>query len=350
MARGPNSPDPGSVMPETIAIPDINDIHSAQQRIRDQIRITPVLNEPGLDTALGCRLYCKCEHLQRTGSFKFRGASNAVARLREVHVDGNLATHSSGNHGAALSLAASLDRRTAHVVMPGNASPIKIDAVKRFGGQIHYCAPTQAAREAGLAKLVADGFIPIPPYDHFDIIAGQGTAALELLQSVAGLEVLIAPVGGGGLVGGTAIAAKDRDVAVFAAEPAGAADTAASIALGQRVESFRSLTHPTGVGGSPSAPQPDTIADGLRALVGIRNFAIIQQHVTQVLTVSDDEIRAAMRLFWLHSRMLIEPSSAIVIAAVSKHHELFAGRRVGAIISGANIEPADWVALGEAKK
>jgi threonine dehydratase len=321
-------------MPETIAIPDINDIHSAQQRTRNQIRITPVLNEPGLDADLGCRLYCKCEHLQRTGSFKFRGASNAVARLREAHIDGDLATHSSGNHGAALSLAARLDGRTAHVVMPENASPIKIVAVKRFGGRIHYCAPTQAAREAGLATLVGDGFIPIPPYDHFDIIAGQGTAALELLQSGPGLDMLIAPVGGGGLVSGTALAAKDRDLAVFAAEPAGAADTATSIAQGRRVESW----------------QPDTIADGLRALVGIRNFAIIQHHVTQVLTVTDDEIRDAMGLFWLHLRMLIEPSSAVVIAAVRKHPEFFSGRRVGAIISGANIEPADWVSLVEAKK
>jgi threonine dehydratase len=291
--------------------------------------MTPVLNEPGLDAVLRCNLYCKCENLQRTGAFKFRGASNAVARLRESNIGGDLATHSSGNHGAALALAARLDGRIAHVVMPENASPIKIEAVKRFGGLIHFCAPTQAAREAGLAKLEEDGLIRIPPYDHFDIIAGQGTAALELLQTNPDLEMLIAPVGGGGLISGTALAAEDRDLAVFAAEPAGAADTATGIAQGRRVESW----------------QPETIADGLRALVGVRNFAIIQQHVTRVLTVSDDEIRRAMALFWMHLRMLIEPSSAVVIAAVRKHPELFSGRRVGAIISGANIDPADWISL-----
>ncbi len=316
-------------MAELARIPDFADIQSAYERIRDRIRITPVLNDAGLDAALDCRLFCKCEHLQRTGAFKFRGASNAVARLRQAHIDGDLATHSSGNHGAALALAARLDGRTARVVMPDNASAIKIDAVKRFGGEIQFCAPTQSAREAGLANLVQAGYIPVPPYDHFDIIAGQGTAALELLQSNSDLELLIAPVGGGGLVGGTALVAREHGLTVFAAEPAGAADTAASMAQGQRVESW----------------QPDTIADGLRALVGVRNFAIIQQHVAQVLTVSDDEIRSAMALFWLHLRMLIEPSSAVIIAAVRKHPELFSGRRVGAIITGANIEPADWIAL-----
>jgi threonine dehydratase len=314
---------------ETICIPEIADIRLAQARIRDQIRMTPVLNDAGLDAALGCRLFCKCEHLQRTGAFKFRGASNAVACLRERHIDGDLATHSSGNHGAALALAARLDGRTAHVVMPENASSIKIDAVKRYGGKIHFCAPNQAAREAGMAQLVDAAYIPVPPYDHNDIIAGQGTAALELVQSNPELELLIAPVGGGGLISGTALVARDHGLAVFAAEPAGAADTAASMARGQRVESW----------------QADTIADGLRALVGVRNFAIIQQHVTQVLTVTDDEIRSAMALFWAHLRMLIEPSAAVAIAAVRNLPELFAGRRVGAIISGANIEPADWVAL-----
>jgi len=305
------------------------DIHLASQRIRNQVRATPVLTDPDLNEALGCNLFCKCEHLQRTGSFKFRGASNAVARLREDGVDGDLATHSSGNHGAALALAARLVGRTAHVVMPDNASKIKIEAVRRFGGGIHFCKPTQADREAGLKRLVADGLIPIPPYDHFDIIAGQGTAALELLQSNPDLEMLVAPVGGGGLISGTALAAAETDIAVFGAEPAGAADTAASLAQGQRVDAW----------------QPETIADGLRALVGIRNFEIIQKRVSRVLIVTDDEIRAAMALFWRQLRMLIEPSSAVVIAAVSKYPEIFSGKSVGAIISGSNIEPSDWLSL-----
>jgi len=316
-------------MADTQDIPGIADIRLAHARIRDQIRFTPVLDDPGLDAALECRLLCKCEHLQRSGSFKFRGASNAVACLRENGIEGNLATHSSGNHGAALALAARLDGRTAHIVMPENASAIKIEAVKDFGGIIHFCALTHDAREAGLAQLVDRGNIPVPPYDHFDIIAGQGTAALELLQSNPDIEMLIAPVGGGGLIAGTALVGKESGLQVFAAEPAGAADTAASFARGQRVTSW----------------QPDTIADGLRALVGVRNFAIIHQHVKQILTVTEDEIRSAMLLFWRHLRMLIEPSSAVAIAAVRKHPDLFSGRRLGVIITGANIEPSDWISL-----
>jgi len=316
-------------MPETIDIPSVADIHSAHERIRNRVRATPVLTDPILDAALGCSLFCKCEHLQRTGSFKFRGASNAVARLREDQLNGDVATHSSGNHGAALALAAALEGRAAHIVMPDNASAIKISSVKRYGGKIHFCPPTQAAREAGLARLVESGCIPIPPYDHADIIAGQGTAALETLRSHPQLEILIAPVGGGGLIGGTALVAKAHGTRVFAAEPSGAADTAASIARGQRLDSWR----------------PDTIADGLRALVGKRNFTIIQRHVEQVLTVTDDEIRSAMSLFWLHLRMLIEPSSAVAIAAIGKHPEIFAGRSVGAIVTGANIDPADWIRM-----
>jgi len=314
---------------ETEDLPDITDIHLARARIRERVSLTPVLSDAGLNQLLGCRLFCKCENLQRTGAFKFRGACNAIARLREAEVAGDIATHSSGNHGAALALAARLDGRMAHVVMPENASPIKMEAVRRHGGEIHLCAPTQKDREAGLQQLVDAGYIAIPPYDHADIIAGQGTAALELMQAHSDLEILLAPVGGGGLLGGTAIAGASFGAAIYAAEPEGAADTAASLAQGKRVESW----------------QPETIADGLRALVGVRNFALIKRHVRDVLTVSDDEIRAGMRLFWQHTRLLIEPSSAVVIAAISKHPEVFAGHKVGAIITGANIDPADWIRL-----
>jgi threonine dehydratase len=199
--------------------------------------------------------------------------------------------------------------------------------IRANGGEVHFCAATQ--RTGNPAWNWCEPGTSIPPYDHSDIIAGQGTAALELVESEPGLEMLIAPVGGGGLISGAALVASERHIQVFAAEPAGAADTAASVAQGQRVDSW----------------QPDTIADGLRALVGERNFVIIQQHVNQVLTVSDDEIRAAMRQFWRHTRMLIEPSSAVVIAAVVKYPGVFSGRKVGAIITGANIHPADWIAL-----
>lgn len=310
-------------------LPDIADVHLAHARIRAQVRLTPVINDSVLDDALGCRLYCKCENLQRTGAFKFRGASNAIARLRESGREGNVATHSSGNHGAALALAARLDGRTAHVVMPENSSRMKIDAVREYGGQIHFCAPTNEARAAELEKLVEAGMIPIHPYDNADIIAGQGTAALELEQAMPALEQVITPIGGGGLISGTAIAVRAWGVAVYGVEPEGAADTAASLLQGVIVDSFK----------------PDTIADGLRAIVGQRNFHVIREEVRQVLTVSDDDIRDAMALAWRTLRLLIEPSSATVIAAVRKHTELFGGRKVGAIISGGNIDPADWLAL-----
>lgn len=310
-------------------IPDIEDIHLAHARIRQQIRVTPVLNDPGLDEDLGCKLYCKCENLQRAGAFKFRGASNAVLLLEEQGVPGDLATHSSGNHGAALALAASLAGRTAHVVMPDDSSTIKIQAVRSFGGQVHFCKPTHESRRAGLEKLVAEGKTAVHPYDDAAIIAGQGTAALELEQEIPNLEQLITPLGGGGLVSGTAIATRSWGVDVFAVEPEGAADTVLSLKKGAIVESYT----------------PDTVADGLRAIVGQRNFHVIQNHVKQVLTVSDDDIREAMVLFWQKMKILIEPSSATVIAAIRTHPDIFSGKKVGTILSGGNIHPHDWVKL-----
>ena len=312
-----------------VDIPDIADVHLAHARIRAQVRVTPVINDPGLDDALACQLHCKCENLQRTGAFKFRGASNAIGRLGEDGRQGDVATHSSGNHGAALALAAQLDGRRAHVVMPEDSSPMKVDAVRAYGGEVHFCAPTNAARAAALEVLVQEGNIPVHPYDDAAIIAGQGTAALELEQAVPSLEMVITPVGGGGLIAGTAIATRAWGVSVYGAEPSGAADTAASLQLGSIVKDF----------------SPDTIADGLRALVGVRNFEVIRQSVKAVLTVSDDDIRAAMVLAWRHLRLLIEPSSATVIAAIRNNPDLFAGRKVGAIISGGNVYPSAWLEL-----
>jgi threonine dehydratase len=310
-------------------LPEIVDIHLAHARIRKQVRFTPVLNDPILDDAMGCRFYCKCENLQRTGAFKFRGASNAIACLEEQGVKGDVATHSSGNHGAALALAARLDGRTAHVVMPENSSRMKIEAVRNYGGQVHFCSPTNEARAVELEKLVRRGMIPVHPYDDARIIAGQGTAALELEQEVPTLEQIITPLGGGGLVSGTAIAAGAWGVEIYAVEPEGAADTVASLKQGKIIDQF----------------SPDTIADGLRAIVGIRNFHVISTRVSRVLTVSDDDIRKAMVLFWQKLKILIEPSSATVIAAVRNHPEIFAGHKVGALISGGNIHPAEWLKL-----
>jgi threonine dehydratase len=310
-------------------IPDIEDIYLAHARIRQQVRVTPVLNDPILDEAMGCGLYCKCENFQRTGAFKFRGAVNAIACLSEQGVRGDVATHSSGNHGAALALAARLDGRTAHVVMPENSSRMKIEAVRSYGGQVHFCRPSNEGRVKELEKLVERGMIPVHPYDDARIIAGQGTAALELEREIPTLEIIVTPLGGGGLVSGTAIATRDRGIDVYAVEPEGAADTVASLQQGKIIDQF----------------SPDTIADGLRAIVGIRNFHVISTQVKRVLTVSDDDLRKAMILFWSKLKILIEPSSATVIAAVRNHPEIFAGRKVGVLISGGNIHPAEWVRL-----
>ncbi|MDX1461105.1 MAG: pyridoxal-phosphate dependent enzyme [Xanthomonadales bacterium] len=287
---------------------------------------TAVIGDDAMDAVLGCRALFKCEHQQPSGAFKLRGASNAVARLREQGITSDVATHSSGNHGAALALAARNDGRTAHVVMPENAVPRKVEAVKTFGGRVIFCEATQAAREQGLAALVDQGLVAIPPYDHHDIICGQGTAALEFLEQAPELDVLVTPVGGGGLVSGSAIvaASADRPIRVIAAEPAGAADTHASIERGSRVDQWK----------------PDTIADGLRALVGTLTFPIIRELVHEVLTVSEKAILEGIRLTHAHLGELIEPSSSVVIGAALEHPQHFSGLTVGMIISGGNIDPA----------
>ena len=305
-------------------IPTIADILAAKSRISGSIRTTPVLSEPLVNDILGCELWLKCENLQRTGAFKFRGASNAIARLDETGRDGDVATHSSGNHGAALALAASNHNRRSWIVMPEDSVGTKVEAVRRNGGEIVFCTPSQQAREKGLAELVARGCIPIPPYDHADIICGQGTATLELSEQCTDLDIVLTPVGGGGLISGSAIAAKAviPAVSVIGAEPQGAADTAFSLKQGKRVDRF----------------PVDTIADGLRAIVGVLNFKIIHEQVDQVLTVSETGITDAMALVWRHFRLLIEPSSATVIAAITEHRNVFAGKKVGAIISGGNVD------------
>lgn len=308
-------------------LPDFRDVQAAAARIRPFVRETPVLTDPGLDQSLGCSFYIKCENLQGGGAFKLRGASNAVARLREQNIAGDVATHSSGNHGTALALAARLDGRQAHVVMPENASPFKVSTVQEQGGKVYFCQPNHAGREAGLQALVDQGHIAIPPYDHFDIIAGQGTASLELIQQIPGLDTVLVPVGGGGLIAGAALVTGHFSLNCVGAEPSGAADTAVSLAQGNRVETA----------------EGNTIADGLRALVGVRNFALIQRGVSAVITVTDDEIRQAMIILWRRFRLLAEPSSAVVLAAVMKQPERFAGKKVAAIISGGNITPGDWL-------
>ncbi len=317
----------------TFTEPDIQDLEAALARIRGLVDATPVRRSDALDAALGCRVLMKCENLQPTGAFKVRGASNAVARLREAGDGGDVATHSSGNHGAALARAARLDGRRAHVVMPSNAVAAKIAAVKAEGGVVVPCEPGQAPREAGLATLVAAGLTPIPPYDHPDIIAGQGTAALELFDQVGELDVVIAPVGGGGLLAGTAIAARNRrpGTRVIGAEPAGAADTRASFTADDRVNTW----------------SPDTVADGLRAVIGVSNFQVIRNNVDDILVADDDAIVAAMRLVFETTGMRIEPSAAVPIAVIATHPETFANQSVGVIVSGGNFDPGLFPWLDE---
>jgi threonine dehydratase len=310
-------------------LPDVSDIHLARVRIAQAAVPTPVIHSPEINRELGCKLYCKCENLQRTGAFKFRGAANVIGQLEEDGRPGDVATHSSGNHGAALALAAGLVGRKAHVVMPEDSSPMKIEAVRRYGGEVHFCAPGNRSRAEKLEALVATGLIPVHPYDHPGIIAGQGTAALELEQEVPSLEILMTPIGGGGLISGSAIASAAWGVTLYGAEPEGADDTIRSLEQGSIIGDF----------------SPDTIADGLRALVGVRNFAIIRSRVRAVLAVNDTEIRQAMLLFWRCFKLTIEPSSATVIAAIRRYPERFQGRKVGVVISGGNIHPSLWSEL-----
>ena len=311
--------------PATSALPGFDDVLAAAARIAPHVHHTPVLRSRSLDALAGCELHFKAEHLQRVGAFKFRGACNAVWSLPEATAPRGVVTHSSGNHGAALALAARTRGIPCHVVVPENAVAAKVLAIREFGASLHYCAPTIAAREAACAQLQREtGAELVHPYTDPRVIAGQGTAALELLGNDGDFDVVIAQLGGGGLLGGTAIAtaAVSPRTRVFGAEPAGAADAFQSIQRGARV---------TGL-------TPDTICDGLRGLLGAPNFELLRRHRVEVLLADDAAIVDAMRLLWQRTKQLVEPSSAVALAAVFANRELFAGRRVGVILSGGNVD------------
>ena len=309
----------------SIEPPDFSQVKAAGQRITGKLHLTPVLTSHLLDEITGARVFFKSEHLQRVGAFKARGATNAVLKLDEAVADVGVATHSSGNHGAALAMAAAARGIPAHIVMPSNAPAVKKQAVAGYGGRIVECEPTLAAREATLAKLVEDtGAIEIHPYNHPDIIAGQGTAALELLAQVDDLDVVVVPVGGGGLLAGTALAVKGSNsrIEVAAVEPEGADDA------------FRSF----GLGELQPQTNPQTIADGLRTSLGELNFSIIRKQVDTIVTVPDSRIIEAMQLQWSRMKQVVEPSGAVSFAGLLEHPERFRGRRVGVIISGGNLD------------
>ncbi len=309
----------------TADLPDFAAVLAAAARIAPHAQRTPVLRSRSLDALAGAELHFKCENLQRSGAFKFRGACNAVWALDAETAARGVVTHSSGNHGAALALAARGRGIPAHVVVPEGAVAGKVAAIEAAGATLHWCAPTIAAREARAEQLrLETGATLVHPYTDPRVIAGQGTAALELLTETGRLDALVTPAGGGGLVCGTALAVhgRDRGTAVFGAEPEGAADTYESLRQGRRITDI----------------VPHTICDGLRGTVGAINLRLMRAHAVAALLVSDDEVLAAMRLLLERLKVLVEPSGATALAAVLRHREHFAGRRVGIILSGGNAD------------
>ncbi len=292
---------------------------------------TPVMTCSAIDEVAGRRLFFKCENFQKVGAFKFRGAFNAVSQLSDEAAARGVVTHSSGNHAQALALAAKMRGVPAYIVMPSTAPVVKKAAVEGYGAEVIVCEPTLEARETTADEVQArTGASFIHPYDNDDVIAGQGTAMLELFDQVAelneSLDAVITPVGGGGLLGGTCLAARglDSSIRIFAGEPAGADDAARSFAAGELIPQIG----------------PNTIADGLLTSLGQRNWGIIQQHVEQIVTVSDDEIVAAMRLLWERAKLLVEPSSAVALAAVlgGPFKATINVESVGVVLSGGNVD------------
>ena len=305
--------------------PAADEVFAAAARIAGQATVTPVLQSRTLDALAGCQLFLKAEHLQRSGAFKFRGSCNAVAALSADDAARGVVTHSSGNHGAALALAARARGIPCHVVVPQGAVGTKLTNIGRHGATIWRCEPTQAAREATCAE-VADrtGAQVVHPYENRQVIAGQGTAALELLTQTGGLDTLVVPVGGGGLAAGSALAlaASGSGCRLLLAEPAGAGDTAQALAQGRLPAEFK----------------PDTVCDGLRARLGAPNLELLRAAGAEVVLVDDPATLAAMRLAWQVLKQTIEPSSAIALAAVLAHAPALSGQRVGVILTGGNVD------------
>jgi threonine dehydratase len=306
-------------------LPSFAEIRDAAARIAPYATVTPVLRSDRIDELVGAPIVFKCENLQRGGAFKFRGASNAVWSLDEDEAAAGVVTHSSGNHGNALAMAARTRGIPAHVVVPDGAVKAKVDAILAAGATVHRCAPTTAAREAAAAEIqAATGATLVHPYADPRVMAGQGTLVPELFRQVPGLDTVLFPVGGGGLASGCSIAAHgiDPGVALFGAEPEGADDAARSLEADER--------------GGPFVA--DTVCDGLRTLIGEPNFHALRDHGVRVLRVSDAEAIAAMKLLWSELRIVVEVSSATVLAAALRYPQAFAGRRVGAVLTGGNVD------------
>lgn len=310
---------------KSIKIPRYRDIDVAHKRIMPFINRTPVLKSRNLNQITGANLSFKCENFQRVGAFKYRGATNAIQKLTDAQARNGVVTHSSGNHAQALALAAGVRGIPAYIVMPENSPKSKIEAVKSYGGNITFCEPTLEARERNAQMIIEKtGATMIHPFDNTDIIAGQGTAAKELIWEVGNLDIIIAPVGGGGLISGTAISTKSitPETIVYAAEPELANDAQLS---------FRSKTL------IPSI-YPNTLADGLRTSLSELTLSIILKYVDDILTAKEETIIKAMHIIWQRMKIIVEPSAAVPLAIILENPQLFENKSVGIILSGGNVD------------
>jgi threonine dehydratase len=309
------------------------DVLGASDRIRSFVHRTPVLTCAAISDRVGCNVFFKCENFQKTGAFKFRGAVNSVAQLSDTELARGVVTHSSGNHAGALALAARLFGAKAHIVMPSNSSEIKKSAVREYGGLITECEPTLTSRISEAARIENEtGAILIPPFDHPHVIAGQGTSALELIEQVPELDMIVSPIGGGGLMSGTCLAARALKpvLRIVGAEPVGADDAFQSKKAGKFIPQL----------------SPDTVADGLRTSLGQLTWPFIRDEVDEILLADDLATIAAMKFFWERTKVMIEPSCAVPLAAIINHFsksgrkDSFGGnpQNIGIIISGGNVD------------
>jgi len=312
-------------MVEVVGSLNLDTIRAAHQRIRLYIHRTPVLTNSWLNDACRATLFFKCENFQKVGAFKARGATNAVFALDDETAQFGVATHSSGNHGAAVARAAKLRDVPAHIVMPSNSAKVKIRSVQSYGAHVVFCEPTEESREITCTEVInKTGATLIHSFENEHVIAGQGTAAMELLEDVPELDVVMCPIGGGGLLSGTAIAAKSMrpQIKVIAVEPENADDAAQSFRAGRRLVTEKKFT----------------IADGLRTNIGEPNFAIVQQYVDDIVTVSEEAIVSAMRTIWETMKIVVEPSAAVPYAAIQQCKIDVTGKRVGIILTGGNVD------------
>jgi threonine dehydratase len=308
-----------------VNLPALSDIRTAHQRIKPYIHRTPVLTSQQLNRIFECKLFFKCENFQKVGAFKFRGATNAVLSLTEDQKRKGVVTHSSGNHAAALALAAGINGIKAFIVMPENAPSVKKDAVAGYGATITFCKPTLQSREETCREIIErEGATLIHPYDDFNVICGQGTASLELMEEESDLEVIVAPIGGGGLMSGTSTAIRgiDNRIKVIGAEPLNANDAYKSFKTGILTPSVNPLT----------------VADGLLTSLSELTFSIIRKNVDDIFTVGEESIKSSMQLIWERMKIIIEPSSATVLAVIKENPGYFRGKKIGLIISGGNVD------------